>query len=95
MRVAVAVANVREGAVIRPPADMADGDGRSAFARHLFRRAGSAPDVILLQEVVGTARVATNRLNEHPKAPKRCSVRRGCRAQAETGLRKLRQPPQR
>jgi len=66
--VRVAVANVREGAVRRPPTDMADGDDREAFARRVFEHSGRAPDVVLLQEVLGTARAVTHRLNEHPTA---------------------------
>jgi len=66
--VRVAVANVREGAVIRPPTDLADADDRRAFGRRLFNGAGRVPDVVLLQEVLGTARAVTHSLNQHTKA---------------------------
>ncbi len=72
--VRMVVANIREGSVIRPRVDMADGDDRGSFARRLFDKAGHAPDIVLLQETLGRARTVVAHLNEHPRA-----VRAGAR----------------
>ena len=64
----VAVANVREGAPARIPADIKHASDRKAFARRLFAQPGRAPDVVLLQEVLGSAARMAAVLNAHPRA---------------------------
>lgn len=51
----VAVANLREGSLRRHRTDLRAGHDRMAFARRLLARPGPVPDVVLLQEVLGTA----------------------------------------
>jgi hypothetical protein len=66
--VRVAAANVYEGSMVRHPADLRDGTDRKAFARRLLGRSAAVPDVVLLQEVLGTARLMARTLNAHPRA---------------------------
>ena len=63
----VAVGNVREGSLLRYPADSADGTDRRRFAARLLGR-GAAPDVVLLQEVLGSAAKLARVLTAHPRA---------------------------
>ena len=65
--VKVAAANLREGSMVRPRVDLANGEDRRSFARRLLNRPGRAPDV-LLQEVLGSARAVARSLNNRPKA---------------------------
>ena len=53
-----AVANVREGSLLTRAADRRDGTDRRRFAHRLLSRDGRLPDVVLLQETLGTADVA-------------------------------------
>jgi hypothetical protein len=53
--VTVAAANIREGSVVRHPYDRSDVRDRDAFVRRLMVRGRQVPDVVLLQEVLGTA----------------------------------------
>lgn len=64
----VAIANVFEGSLVRHPADTRDGTHRRAFARRLLGRSVAMPDVVLLQEVLGTAGLVARALNAHPRA---------------------------
>ena len=66
--VKVAAVNVREGSLVRPRVDLANSDDRRSFARRLLNRPGRAPDVLLLQEVLGSARAVARSLNNRPKA---------------------------
>jgi len=66
--VRVAVANVFEGTLVPYPADRRDGTDRRAFARRLLGRGAAMPDVVLLQEVLGTAGLMARTLNAHPRA---------------------------
>jgi len=66
--VRVAAANVYEGSMVRHPADLSDGTDRRAFTRRLLGRSAAVPDVVLLQEVLGTARLMARTLNAHPRA---------------------------
>ena len=59
----VAVANVREGSLVRMPADLRAGGDRAAFARRVLDRPGPAPDVVLVQEVLGTAGLVAGALD--------------------------------
>lgn len=64
----VVSANVREGSRVVRPADLRDGDDRRAFARRVLNRGVGVPDVVLLQEAVGTATAFARTLNRHPRA---------------------------
>jgi len=66
--VRVAVANLFEGTLVRYPADRCDGTDRRAFARRLLGGGAAVPDVVLLQEVLGTAGLMAQTLNAHPRA---------------------------
>lgn len=56
----VAVANLREGTLVRRPADLRGDADRERLAARILDRPGPAPDVVLLQEVLGSAdRAAT------------------------------------
>ena len=66
--VSVASANLREGSAVRHRADMRDGDDRAAFVRRLLRNGARPPDVILLQEVLGSAGTVARTLTRHPRA---------------------------
>ncbi len=59
----VATANVREGSIVRRPADRRYGTDRRAFARRLLGRATAPPDVVAVQEVLGSARKVARALN--------------------------------
>lgn len=67
-QIRVASANVFEGSLVRHPADRRDGTDRRAFARRLLGRSVPMPDVVLLQEVLGTARLMARTLSAHPRA---------------------------
>ncbi|KAA1428386.1 endonuclease/exonuclease/phosphatase family protein [Nocardioides antri] len=64
----VAAANVHEGILVRHRADRRDATDRRAFARRLLSRPGRLPDVVLLQETLGTAQRVGRALNAHPRA---------------------------
>jgi len=64
----IAVANVREGGLARYRSDMTDASDRNAFAQRLFKQKGRVPDVVLLQEVLGSAGRVARSLNRHPRA---------------------------
>jgi len=66
--VRVAVANVHEGSLVRHRADRRDGTDRRRFADRVASRSGALPDVVLLQEVLGTAGLLARTLNAHPRA---------------------------
>ena len=70
----IAVANVREGSLVSHPFDRADTSDRKAFARRLLTRRGPVPDVLLLQETLGTARAVAREITAHPAA-RRAGVR--------------------
>ena len=59
----VATANLREGSLVRRPADRRHGTDRRAFARRLLGRATAPPDVVAVQEVLGSARRVAHALN--------------------------------
>lgn len=63
----VAAANVHEGAMLRYRADDRDATDRRVFARRLLARPGRLPDVVLLQEALGSARQVTRTLNTAPR----------------------------
>lgn len=64
----LAVANVREGGLDRYRPDMSDASDRDAFARRMFKQKGRVPDVVLLQEVLGSATKMARSLNTHPRS---------------------------
>lgn len=67
--IVVASANLREGAVVFPAADRRDASDLRTFARRYVARArGSAADVLILQEVRGSAKRATRILNQRLRA---------------------------
>lgn len=70
----VAAGNVREGTLVRPLADHRDGTDRRAFARRLLGRPGGLPDVVLLQESLGSASRVAGALSAHRRA-QRAGVR--------------------
>lgn len=63
----VAVGNVHEGSLVRHRADRRDGTDRRAFVKRLMARGGALPDVVLLQEVLGSAGTMARTLNAHPR----------------------------
>jgi endonuclease/exonuclease/phosphatase family metal-dependent hydrolase len=63
----VAVANVHEGSLVRHRADRRDGTDRRVFVNRLLARRGALPDVVLLQEVLGSAGILAHTLNAHPR----------------------------
>jgi endonuclease/exonuclease/phosphatase family metal-dependent hydrolase len=65
--VRVAAANLFEGAVVDHPADLRDGTDRRAFVSRLMGQVSVMPDVVLLQEVLGTAPEMARTLNAHPR----------------------------
>lgn len=64
----VANANLFEGSLARYPADRRHGTDRRAFTRRLLGRSVAMPDVVLLQEVLGTAGLMARTLSAHPRA---------------------------
>ncbi len=70
----VAVANIREGSVVRHRFDMSDGKDRSAVARRMLGAVKRVPDVVLLQEALGSAGKVARTLTQHPRA-RRSNVR--------------------
>ncbi len=64
----IAVANVREGTLSSPRADRIAGHDRKAFGRRVMQQGGRLPDVVLLQEALGTAGVMAETLNGFPRA---------------------------
>jgi len=73
-QVMVVSANVREGSRARRSRDLRDGDDLESFTRRVFARDAKVPDVVLLQEVRGSASAAVQVLNQHPSA-RRSSAR--------------------
>jgi hypothetical protein len=64
----VATANVREGTRVVFPVDLGDGDDRRALARRMLSAGSSLPDVVLLQEAIGSAGIMSRTLTAHPRA---------------------------
>lgn len=59
----VAVVNLREGTLVRRPADLRGARDRDRLASRVLDRPGDAPDVVLLQEVLGSAGRAAEALD--------------------------------
>ncbi|MGH3318398.1 MAG: hypothetical protein ACRDO0_19810 [Nocardioidaceae bacterium] len=66
--VVVLAANLREGSRLRRASDMRDGDDLRRFANRVLSRGARLPDVLLLQEVLGSAERVVRALNRHPRA---------------------------
>jgi len=62
--VKLAVANLREGSLVRHRADQRDGTDLKAFARRVVARPGRLPDVLAVQEVLGSAGRVAQHLND-------------------------------
>lgn len=70
----VAVANLREGGLDRRPVDLRHRGDMRVFADRLLEREAPVPDVVLVQEVLGSEDAVADVLTEHPAA-----VRAGAR----------------
>lgn len=66
--VVVVSANLREGSRLRRGSDMRDGDDLRRFANRVLSRGARMPDVLLLQEVLGSAERVVRALNRHRRA---------------------------
>jgi len=66
--VVVVSANLREGSRLRRASDMRDGDDLRRFANRVLSRGARMPDVLLLQEVLGSAERVVRALNRHRRA---------------------------
>jgi len=66
--VVVVSANLREGSRVRRASDMRDGDDLRRFADRVLSRGARMPDVLLLQEVLGSAKRVVRALNRHRRA---------------------------
>lgn len=82
-RLRVATVNLREGSLRTPRADRRDRTDVRRASRRLLARPGPVPDVVLLQEVLGSAGVVARALNRHPRAD-----RTGARYRVATTTRK-------
>jgi hypothetical protein len=66
--VVVVSANLREGSRVRRASDMRNGDDVRRFANRVLSRGARMPDVLLLQEVLGSAERVVRALNQHRRA---------------------------
>jgi hypothetical protein len=66
--VVVVSANLREGSRLRRSSDMRNGDDLRRFAKRVLSRGARMPDVLLLQEVLGSAERVVRSLNRHRRA---------------------------
>lgn len=66
--VAVAVANLREGSAVRHRFDLSRHGDLAEFSRRLLSNRKTLPDVVLVQEVLGSARDVAKSLSRHPRA---------------------------
>lgn len=66
--VVVAVANLREGGLDRQPVDLRHRGDMRAFADRLLEREAPLPDVVLVQEVLGSEDAVADVLTAHPAA---------------------------
>lgn len=62
----VAVANLREGGLDRRPVDLRHRGDMGVFADRLLDRDAPVPDVVLVQEVLGSERAVADVLTAHP-----------------------------
>ena len=94
--VTVAVGNVHEGAAVLHRFDKRNGADRTAFARRVLDKRHAVPDIVLVQEVRGTAHTVAATLTRHPRAqrggaryvvavPPRIATQRGPCGGARTG----------